>query len=112
MSESESERMSLCVCVKCILFVFKLNFGHLVFVPLTANSVLSSFSNPAGCQPCKENWIEFHNKCYLFYEEAPPWKTWGDSRLYCQAKDADLVAIDSLREQVTPREVDSFPERV
>ncbi|XP_075899295.1 C-type lectin domain family 12 member B-like isoform X2 [Nelusetta ayraudi] len=51
------------------------------------------------CQPCKDDWIEFHNKCYLFYEEEPPWKTWGESRRYCQEKDADLVAIDSLREQ-------------
>ncbi|XP_039886795.1 C-type lectin domain family 12 member A-like isoform X3 [Simochromis diagramma] len=28
------------------------------------------------CQPCRSGWILFKNKCYLFYNENAPWKTW------------------------------------
>uniref|UniRef100_A0A3P8TYP4 C-type lectin domain-containing protein n=1 Tax=Amphiprion percula TaxID=161767 RepID=A0A3P8TYP4_AMPPE len=51
------------------------------------------------CQPCRPNWIRFQEKCYLFYEEEHPWKTWEESRRYCQNETADLVVIDGLQEQ-------------
>ncbi|XP_059195844.1 killer cell lectin-like receptor subfamily F member 1 [Centropristis striata] len=51
------------------------------------------------CQPCQEGWIQFQEKCYLFYNEKAPWKTWQESRTYCQKTTADLVVIDSLHEQ-------------
>lgn len=53
----------------------------------------------ADCQPCQKGWIHFQEKCYLFYEEEPPWKTWTESPKYCQKATADLVVIDSLDEQ-------------
>ncbi|XP_063344255.1 C-type lectin domain family 12 member B-like [Pelmatolapia mariae] len=51
------------------------------------------------CQPCRSGWIPFKNKCYLFYNENAPWKTWGASREYCKGKAADLVVVDDLKEQ-------------
>uniref|UniRef100_A0A3Q3LL75 C-type lectin domain-containing protein n=1 Tax=Mastacembelus armatus TaxID=205130 RepID=A0A3Q3LL75_9TELE len=52
------------------------------------------------CQPCQGGWIWFQEKCYLFYNEIPPWKTWDQSRQYCQSTAADLVVVDSPQEQV------------
>ncbi|XP_076742136.1 uncharacterized protein LOC143419410 isoform X1 [Maylandia zebra] len=51
------------------------------------------------CQPCRSGWILFKNKCYLFYNENAPWKTWEESRVYCKGKAADLVVVDDLKEQ-------------
>ncbi|XP_068180573.1 natural killer cells antigen CD94-like [Antennarius striatus] len=51
------------------------------------------------CQPCKKGWILFQDKCYLFYNERAPWKTWGESRKYCHDSTSDLVVVDSLQEQ-------------
>ncbi|CAI5661693.1 unnamed protein product [Oreochromis niloticus] len=51
------------------------------------------------CQPCRSGWIPFKDKCYLFYNERSPWKTWGESQKYCKGKIADLVVIDDLKEQ-------------
>ncbi|XP_037836473.1 oxidized low-density lipoprotein receptor 1 isoform X3 [Kryptolebias marmoratus] len=51
------------------------------------------------CQPCQNSWIQFQEKCYLFYKEAAPWKTWEQSRQFCQNKSADLVVVDDLQEQ-------------
>ena len=62
---------------------------------------LVSFLNNAECQPCRKGWILFQEKCYLFYLQPSPWKTWGDSRKYCQDAQADLVVIGSLQEQVS-----------
>uniref|UniRef100_A0A3B5LJR3 C-type lectin domain-containing protein n=1 Tax=Xiphophorus couchianus TaxID=32473 RepID=A0A3B5LJR3_9TELE len=36
---------------------------------------------------------------FLFYWSAP-WKTWEQSRRFCQDRRADLVVIDDLQEQV------------
>lgn len=83
-------RMAVCMYAQNALFFHTL--GNLIFL---------SFFKPTVCQPCKANWIEFHNKCYLFYEENAPWKTWHGSRQHCQERNADLVVIDTLREQVT-----------
>ncbi|XP_063735253.1 early activation antigen CD69-like isoform X2 [Eleginops maclovinus] len=51
------------------------------------------------CQPCLKDWIQFEEKCYLFYNEKSPWKTWQASQKYCRNIAADLVVIDSLHEQ-------------
>nr|XP_020480684.1 C-type lectin domain family 7 member A-like isoform X2 [Monopterus albus] len=51
------------------------------------------------CQPCQKDWILFQDKCYLFYNKNSNWKTWDQSRAYCQTFFADLVVIDSLQEQ-------------
>lgn len=61
-------------------------------------SLVSNFL--AECQPCRSDWIPFKNKCYLFYNKDAPWKTWEQSRGYCKGKDADLVVVDDLEEQV------------
>ncbi|XP_014882953.1 NKG2-D type II integral membrane protein-like [Poecilia latipinna] len=52
-----------------------------------------------GCKPCLHDWIFFQKKCYLFYDEPAPWKTWEQSRRFCQDRRADLVVIDDLEEQ-------------
>lgn len=103
-SESEWENEFVCVCEMHLSSNCTSVTSSLCHWPQI--QLCRRFSNPAGCQPCKDDWIAFHNKCYLFYEEKAPWKTWGESRRYCREKDADLVTIDSLREQVTPHEVD------
>ncbi|XP_067366815.1 dromaiocalcin-2-like [Channa argus] len=51
------------------------------------------------CQPCPTGWIQFQQKCYLFYDKDPPWKEWQQSQEICQSKAADLVIIDNLQEQ-------------
>uniref|UniRef100_A0A8C6P590 C-type lectin domain-containing protein n=1 Tax=Nothobranchius furzeri TaxID=105023 RepID=A0A8C6P590_NOTFU len=52
------------------------------------------------CQPCPTGWVQFETKCFLFYDENPPWKSWDQSRKFCQNKAADLVVVDNLQEQV------------
>ncbi|XP_038566647.1 C-type lectin domain family 12 member A isoform X2 [Micropterus salmoides] len=67
-----------------------------------SNFPVNEYCPEKKCQPCKNNWIMFQGKCYLFYNEDAPWKTWGQSRTYCQqtaAAAADLVVVDSLQEQ-------------
>ncbi|XP_029360763.1 asialoglycoprotein receptor 2-like [Echeneis naucrates] len=51
------------------------------------------------CQPCRQGWIHFQGKCYLFYKKSYPWMTWQQSQNYCKDEDADLVVVDSLQEQ-------------
>ncbi|XP_037532459.1 C-type lectin domain family 4 member G-like [Nematolebias whitei] len=53
------------------------------------------------CQPCLVGWIQFQDKCYLFYNEnsASAWKTWDQSRQFCQNNFSDLVVINNLQEQ-------------
>ena len=53
------------------------------------------------CQPCQKGWILHQNKCYLFYNENNPWKTWEDSRKHCKDIGSDLVVIDTFQEQVS-----------
>lgn len=53
-----------------------------------------------ACHLCQKNWILYQKKCYLFYNKRSPWKTWNQSRTFCQEKSADLVVIDDLQEQV------------
>ncbi|XP_068425880.1 C-type lectin domain family 4 member D-like [Clinocottus analis] len=52
-----------------------------------------------SCQPCQKDWIQFQEKCYLFYNKNLHWKTWRESKRYCQNAAADLVVIDNLHEQ-------------
>ncbi|XP_041844247.1 C-type lectin domain family 12 member B-like isoform X1 [Melanotaenia boesemani] len=62
------------------------------------NFPVNDFCPDKKCQPCRKGWIQYQEKCYLFYEDSP-WKTWSDSRQYCKDKAADLVVIDNLQEQ-------------
>ncbi|KAM4567912.1 natural killer cells antigen CD94-like [Fundulus diaphanus] len=61
---------------------------------------VKDFCPDKKCQPCQKGWKVFQEKCYLFYDERAPWKTWRESREYCQGKAADLVVIDDLQEQI------------
>lgn len=76
-------------------------FSQNRFYQFNFYAFLVSFLNNAECQPCRKDWILFQEKCYLFYLQPSPWKTWGDSRKYCQDAQADLVVIGSLQEQVS-----------
>ncbi|XP_047454213.1 oxidized low-density lipoprotein receptor 1-like [Mugil cephalus] len=53
----------------------------------------------SGCNPCHSGWLLFQDKCYLFYNQSAPWKTWQESRDMCQNNSSDLVIIDSPGEQ-------------
>ncbi|XP_047455190.1 C-type lectin domain family 4 member G-like [Mugil cephalus] len=53
----------------------------------------------SDCNPCQSGWLLFQDKCYLFYNQDAPWKTWQQSRMICREKFADLVIIDSPGEQ-------------
>ncbi|KAM4736473.1 uncharacterized protein FYW61_006608 [Anableps anableps] len=71
----------------------------LEFILTFDNFPVKDFCPDKKCQPCQKGWIIFKKKCYLFYEEPRPWKTWEESRKFCQDKHADLVVIDDLQEQ-------------
>ncbi|XP_037836474.1 asialoglycoprotein receptor 2 isoform X6 [Kryptolebias marmoratus] len=49
-------------------------------------------------QLCQDQWILFQGKCYFFYNETH-WRTWEQSRQFCQYKSADMVVVDNLQEQ-------------
>ncbi|XP_014834888.1 PREDICTED: NKG2-D type II integral membrane protein-like isoform X2 [Poecilia mexicana] len=51
------------------------------------------------CGPCPDHWIHSRQKCYLFYDEPAPWKTWEQSQRFCQDRLARLVVIGDLEEQ-------------
>lgn len=55
------------------------------------------------CKPCLDNWLLFESSCYLFSESnySSHWMTWQESRNKCRNKTADLVVIESHKEQVT-----------
>ncbi|XP_014835342.1 PREDICTED: C-type lectin domain family 4 member M-like, partial [Poecilia mexicana] len=60
---------------------------------------INDFCPAKRCKPCLHDWILFQKKCYLFYDEPAPWKTWEQSRRFCQDRRADLVVINDLEEQ-------------
>ncbi|XP_061574519.1 C-type lectin domain family 4 member M-like [Cololabis saira] len=53
------------------------------------------------CKPCLDNWVLFQSNCYLFRKQKYSWrwKTWEGSLTSCRETKADLVVIDSRREQ-------------
>ncbi|KAF6729440.1 CD209 antigen-like protein A [Oryzias melastigma] len=51
------------------------------------------------CPPCWKNWVQFQRKCYFFSSAEVLWKTWQESRQFCQNVSADLVVIDNPQEQ-------------
>ncbi|TKS82492.1 CD209 antigen-like protein A [Collichthys lucidus] len=51
------------------------------------------------CKPCKDGWLLFQSKCYLF-SEAYYRKNWEESRKECKGMNADLVVIESQEEQL------------
>ncbi|KAL6109679.1 clec1b [Pungitius sinensis] len=60
---------------------------------------VSDFCPDKKCQPCREDWVLFQEKCYLFPSENSPWNTWEGGQRYCHSAAADLVVIDNLHEQ-------------
>uniref|UniRef100_A0A3B3ID10 C-type lectin domain-containing protein n=1 Tax=Oryzias latipes TaxID=8090 RepID=A0A3B3ID10_ORYLA len=48
---------------------------------------------------CPKDWIQFQESCYFFHNLNSPWKTWDESRQFCQSMKSDLVVISSLEEQ-------------
>ncbi|XP_077431010.1 C-type lectin domain family 7 member A-like [Vanacampus margaritifer] len=53
------------------------------------------------CKPCADNWLQFSSKCYLFVHArfSSEWKTWQDSVDECKRKNAQLLLIESQKEQ-------------
>ncbi|KAF7656818.1 hypothetical protein LDENG_00035870 [Lucifuga dentata] len=51
------------------------------------------------CNLCQEGWIQFQEKCYLFYNSTSPLLTWDESRQHCKDRGSDLVVVESLEEQ-------------
>ncbi|XP_023819630.1 low affinity immunoglobulin epsilon Fc receptor-like isoform X1 [Oryzias latipes] len=51
------------------------------------------------CQTCPKDWIQFQESCHFFYNLNSQWKTWDQSRQFCQGKKSDLVVISSQEEQ-------------
>ncbi|KAM4581187.1 uncharacterized protein PAE49_005797 isoform 2-T2 [Odontesthes bonariensis] len=69
-------------------------------VILTFNNFpVNQFCPDKKCQPCRGGWILYQKKCYLFYDEPAPWKSWTQSQTYCKDSGADLVVIDNQQEQ-------------
>ncbi|KAF7227588.1 transcript variant X2 [Nothobranchius furzeri] len=76
------------------------NLNRMLGVILTFdNFPVKDFCPNKKCQPCPTGWVQFETKCFLFYDENPPWKSWDQSRKFCQNKAADLVVVDNLQEQ-------------
>ncbi|XP_017295590.1 C-type lectin domain family 12 member B-like [Kryptolebias marmoratus] len=63
------------------------------------NFPVNNFCPQKKCQPCRTGWVLFEEKCYLFTDQNHYWKSWGGSRRFCQSEAADLVVVDSQREQ-------------
>uniref|UniRef100_A0A3P9KX00 C-type lectin domain-containing protein n=1 Tax=Oryzias latipes TaxID=8090 RepID=A0A3P9KX00_ORYLA len=69
-----------------ILFIYISFFSFLSFLPTV-------------CQTCPKDWIQFQKSCYFFNHFISQWKTWDQSRQFCQSNKSDLVVISSLEEQ-------------
>uniref|UniRef100_A0A3P9PT07 C-type lectin domain-containing protein n=1 Tax=Poecilia reticulata TaxID=8081 RepID=A0A3P9PT07_POERE len=78
----------------------------IIYLRMTSNPLFSLFSPLSSCQmdpecgPCPDHWMHYMQKCYLFYEEPDPWKTWEESQTFCQDRLGRLVVIGNLEEQV------------
>ncbi|KAE8289164.1 CD209 antigen-like protein C DC-SIGN-related protein 2 [Larimichthys crocea] len=59
---------------------------------------VKAFCPKKVCKPCKDGWLLFQSKCYLFHEPYY-WKNWEESRKECKGMNADLVVIESQEEQ-------------
>ncbi|RVE63196.1 hypothetical protein OJAV_G00165390 [Oryzias javanicus] len=57
------------------------------------------FCSDEVCKACPKDWIQFQESCYFFYHSNYPWKSWDESRQFCQSKKSDLVVISSIEEQ-------------
>lgn len=76
------------------------DFNWTLDVILTFNSFpVDELCPNKRCRPCLSDWIVLQDKCYLFYNEGAPWKTWEESRDFCIKMNSDLVVVDSLLEQ-------------
>ncbi|XP_041097930.1 CD209 antigen-like protein E isoform X2 [Polyodon spathula] len=60
-------------------------------------NVSNSLSDSAyTCLPCPLGWQQTGRRCYVFSDQQ---KTWMDSQLFCQSKQADLLIINNAEEQ-------------
>ncbi|XP_023819629.1 low affinity immunoglobulin epsilon Fc receptor isoform X5 [Oryzias latipes] len=76
----------------------KLNKMQAAIISYT-NFPADLFCPDGVCQTCPKDWIQFQESCYFFYNLNSPWKTWNESRQFCQSMKSDLVVISSLEEQ-------------
>uniref|UniRef100_A0A8C8DSD2 C-type lectin domain-containing protein n=1 Tax=Oryzias sinensis TaxID=183150 RepID=A0A8C8DSD2_9TELE len=76
----------------------KLNRTQAAIISYT-NFPADLFCPDGVCQTCPKDWIQFQESCYFFYNLGSPWKTWNQSRQFCQSMKSDLVVISSLEEQ-------------
>ncbi|XP_071264055.1 CD209 antigen-like protein C isoform X2 [Salvelinus alpinus] len=58
------------------------------------DDLMRKFSNLK--QTCPEGWQQFESSCYFLFTEA---KTWEESRQDCRGRGADLVIVNSDKEQ-------------
>uniref|UniRef100_A0A3B3V4Z3 C-type lectin domain-containing protein n=1 Tax=Poecilia latipinna TaxID=48699 RepID=A0A3B3V4Z3_9TELE len=89
-------RLPLKIWIIYLIFIYF--FLLIIFTKVSLSDLFHRLMDP-GCKPCLHDWIFFQKKCYLFYDEPAPWKTWEQSRRFCQDRRADLVVIDDLEEQ-------------
>uniref|UniRef100_A0A3Q0RHN5 C-type lectin domain-containing protein n=1 Tax=Amphilophus citrinellus TaxID=61819 RepID=A0A3Q0RHN5_AMPCI len=65
----------------------------------TMRSHLLMTSN--GCKHCPAGWILMNSVCYYFSFSDNGYKTWKESRDFCQLHGGDLIIIDSKDEEVS-----------
>uniref|UniRef100_A0A3Q4GQ97 C-type lectin domain-containing protein n=1 Tax=Neolamprologus brichardi TaxID=32507 RepID=A0A3Q4GQ97_NEOBR len=53
-----------------------------------------------GCKHCPAGWILMNSVCYYFPLKSNEFKTWKESRDFCQLQGGDLIIIDSQDEEV------------
>ncbi|CAI5696769.1 unnamed protein product [Oreochromis niloticus] len=63
----------------------------------TMKTRLSMFSD--GCKHCPAGWILMNPVCYYFPLKSNEFKTWKESRDFCQLQGGDLIIIDSQDEE-------------
>ncbi|XP_005916858.1 C-type lectin domain family 4 member M [Haplochromis burtoni] len=52
-----------------------------------------------GCKHCPAGWILMNSVCYYFPLKSNEFKTWKESRDFCQLQGGDLIIIDSQDEE-------------
>uniref|UniRef100_A0A3P9IF39 C-type lectin domain-containing protein n=1 Tax=Oryzias latipes TaxID=8090 RepID=A0A3P9IF39_ORYLA len=91
-----------------IIIIFQLTLLCSFWVPPSGSVLLKRIMTilvyflsffPTVFQTCPKDWIQFKESCYFFYNLNSQWKTWNESRQFCQSSKSDLVVISSLEEQ-------------
>uniref|UniRef100_A0A3P9KX14 C-type lectin domain-containing protein n=1 Tax=Oryzias latipes TaxID=8090 RepID=A0A3P9KX14_ORYLA len=78
----------LCGSVLAVLVCFE---SRNSFIYISFFSFLSFL--PTVCQTCPKDWIQFQKSCYFFNHFISQWKTWDQSRQFCQSNKSDLTFI-------------------